>query len=364
MSFSDRLREIQRDTKKPKLFEEVLTKAFERLGFSSEHIGGKDKPDVFLKVIGHKIVIDAKTATDPIGEPRINFDALERYKKSYGADHVGVVAIGFTMGVVRKTAKERHVVLIETEAICKALENNMNYPYNPEDIYETLFDSGKTMITPRDVNPSTETVSRQIGIIKKILADLKRLQKSGEQFDIDETYTAYHYYDRSVNRGDIETAIEFLSSPPFNIVKKDNNNYSFTIQFNEIIKKFGILYNVLPRETAVIKRPIREGKKGHGISIKGEFIPCIHSYDILVKTAEWLINRNILKVPIESGYKRYLVNREPKHRSGESFTAPKKLSNGWCIETHYSTKSCIKNAKRLLKECEFREEDLTVHGFP
>ena len=363
MSFYDRLRKAQRDTKNSLFFEEALTEAFKRLGFSSKHIGGRDEPDILLEVLGHKIVIDAKTATDPIGEARVNFDALERYKKSYRADHVGVVAIGFTRGVVRETAKERHVILIETEAICKALQNHANYPYNPQHIYEMMFEDRGTVITSRGINPSTEDVSRHIGIVKKVLLDLKRLQESGEQFGIDETYTAYHYYDRSVGREEIESAIEFLSSPPFNIVKKDDNKYSFTIKFDEIVKRFGILYEALPRERVLITRSTREVKKGRGISIQGQFVPCRRSKDILIETAEWLIKRDRLKVPIEAGYKRYLVSREPKHRSGEPFTAGEKLSNGWWIETHYSTRSCIRYARRLLKECGFREEDLDVHDF-
>ena len=85
MSFYDKLRKAQRDTENPVFFEEALAEAFERLGLGSNHIGGRDEPDVLLEVLGHKIVIDAKTAKDPIGEPRIGFPALERYKESYGA---------------------------------------------------------------------------------------------------------------------------------------------------------------------------------------------------------------------------------------------------------------------------------------
>lgn len=79
-----------------------------------------------------------------------------------------------------------------------------------------------------------------------------------------------------------------------------------------------------------------------------------NSYDILVNTAEWLIKKAKLRkenCPIVSGHKRNLVNIQPKHRYEDNFRAPKKLSNGLYIETHYSTASCISNARKLLEKC-------------
>ena len=364
MSFYERLLKTQRDTQNHTLFEEALTEAFKRLGFGSKHIGGKDEPDILLDVLGHKIVMDAKTASDPIGEARINFDALERYKKSYGADYVGVAAIGFTRGVVRETAKERDVILIETEAICKALENHMDYPYNQQHIYEILFGRGKTVITPRDIDSSTKNMSKQIEMIRKVLSDLDRFQKSGRGFNVEKAVVAYSWERQSLKKDEIESVLTFLSSPPFNIVKKEGDVYSLTLGYDEMRKRFSILREALPREEKRVIEPEKEKeRKKRGISIQGEFVPCRRSKDILIETAEWLIKRDKLKVPIEAGYKRYLVSREPKHRNGQAFTAGEKLSNGWWIETHYSTASCIKYAKNLLKECGFTEEDLDVRGF-
>ena len=178
------------------------------------------------------------------------------------------------------------------------------------------------------------------------------------------SYEKLKIFPRSLKKEEIEGALMFLSSPPFNIVKKEGDVYSLTLGYDEIRKRFSILREALPREEKrVIELEREKGRKGRGISIKGEFVPCRHSKDILIETAEWLIKRDRLKVPIEAGYKRYLVSREPKHRSGEPFTAGEKLSNGWWIETHYNTQYCIRHARRLLKECEFREEDLDVRGF-
>lgn len=90
------------------------------------------------------------------------------------------------------------------------------------------------------------------------------------------------------------------------------------------------------------------------MKLKGEIFELHNSFEILVNTANWLIKNGKLKAsdcPVGIGRgKRNLINNEPKHKYGDAFRAPKKLSNGLWIETHYSTASCINYAKRLLEK--------------
>jgi hypothetical protein len=96
------------------------------------------------------------------------------------------------------------------------------------------------------------------------------------------------------------------------------------------------------------------GESPRQMKLKGEVFELHNSYEILVNTANWLIKNGKLKpsdCPVGTGgSKRNLINKEPKHKYGNSFRAPKKLSNGLWIETHYSTASCINYAKRLLEK--------------
>jgi hypothetical protein len=99
------------------------------------------------------------------------------------------------------------------------------------------------------------------------------------------------------------------------------------------------------------------------MKLKGEVFEIQNSYEILVNTANWLIKNGKLKLsdcPVGIGPKRYLVNKEPKHKYGDAFRAPKKLSNGLWIETHYSTASCINYAKRLLEKFGISSDILTI----
>jgi predicted type IV restriction endonuclease len=87
------------------------------------------------------------------------------------------------------------------------------------------------------------------------------------------------------------------------------------------------------------------------------------SYEILTYTANWLIKQGKLKptdCPIGIGYKRNLINKEPKHKFGEPFRASKKLTNGLYIEVHASTAGCINNARRLLEKFGYSGSELKV----
>jgi len=97
--------------------------------------------------------------------------------------------------------------------------------------------------------------------------------------------------------------------------------------------------------------------------IEHEVFEIRNSYEILINTANWLIKRGKLRLtdcPVGMGHKRNLVNREPKHKYGDSFTAPKRLSNRLWIETHYSTEHCINNARRLLERFDYQGNILEV----
>lgn len=108
-----------------------------------------------------------------------------------------------------------------------------------------------------------------------------------------------------------------------------------------------------PSETPIESIPWRDGRP-RKMKLKGEVFELRNSFKILVNTANWLIKNGKLKpsdCPVGiGGGKRYLINKEPKHKYGDDFRAHKKLSNGLWIETSYSTAGAINSAKRLLEK--------------
>jgi len=116
-------------------------------------------------------------------------------------------------------------------------------------------------------------------------------------------------------------------------------------------------------ETSIESIPWRGGSP-RKMKIKGEVFELRNSFEILVNTANWLIKNGKLKhsdCPVGIGRgKRNLVNKEPKHKYGDDFRAPKKLSNGLWIEAHGNTASLINYAKRLLEKFGVSSDMLTI----
>lgn len=151
------------------------------------------------------------------------------------------------------------------------------------------------------------------------------------------------------------------------LINEGYPDYEFeSLELEDFLKE-RIKELITPIEETEIIHPsgpqIWEGKRPRKIRIINDIYNIRNSYEILIKTAEWLIRKKKLKrnnCPIPIGRKRNLINTEPKHRYGDHFTSPKKLSNGLYIETHYSTAGCINGARRLLERFGYSGDNLKV----
>ena len=242
-----KLRETERNSQNPTLFEETLTEAFKKLGFDdARHLGGRDEPDIIIE--SFKIVIDAKTTKEgTINERYVNFPAMRRYREEYGAKHVGIVAPGFAQGNLINAAEKEGIILIETEAICKLFQNHAIYPYEPERIVEILFGSDKGIITQKDIPPSTIDKEKLIDIVANTLQVLKNFKKANiTRFSGNELHKVLVGKGLNYNVDEVEDALKFLTHP-LNILQKQDNTYSLTDNIDLILKDIGLLTEALKR---------------------------------------------------------------------------------------------------------------------
>jgi len=152
------------------------------------------------------------------------------------------------------------------------------------------------------------------------------------------------------------------------LIKEGYPDYEFEASDIEDFIKERIRELISPQtetvsEAIVEHERVQFGERPRKMQIEHDVFEIRNSYEILINTANWLIKKGILKLsdcPVGMGHKRNLVNREPKHKYGDNFTAPKKLSNGLWIETHYSTAHCINNARRLLERFGYQGRILEV----
>ncbi len=235
----DKLLNTQRNSDEPSAFEEAIAEAFNFLGLPAKRIGGRDEPDILIE--NYKVILDGKSTKEGIitSETTIGFDRLERYKERYNAVYIGVIGPGFSEGYIRETAKKRGIVLIETEAICRILQNHAIYPYEPNQIVEILFKSDKDILTTKDIPASTVDQEKLIEIVAKILSDIKLTRKIS--FSSRELHIAYSWQGLDYEPDEIENALKFLSVAPISILKKQNDEYSLTDDIDSILKKVGLL---------------------------------------------------------------------------------------------------------------------------
>ena len=89
-------------------------------------------------------------------------------------------------------------------------------------------------------------------------------------------------------------------------------------------------------------------------------------FEILINTANWLIDKGKLKssdcpINVSRGTRRVLINSKPVHPSGQEFTSSKELTNGLYIECHGNRETIINLSKKLLAEYGYDPEVLRVH---
>lgn len=241
---SVKLRQAQRDSENPSNFEKAVAEVFTFLGFKTKHIGGRDEPDILLEDI--KAIIDSKTTKEGvISERYINFDAMERYKEHYSASFLAVVSPGFSDGNIRQTSEKKGITLIETETLCKLIENHAQYPYEIALLSAVLFESEKVVITPNDIPTSLANEDTLAQLASDILSILK---KSGKEFiTISKLSTYYELQGQYYSNDDIEKALVFLSTQPFQIFQREAEEFKLTVTLETLTKKTALLIEIYSR---------------------------------------------------------------------------------------------------------------------
>lgn len=248
----DKIRRFQNLSDSPTEFEKIITTAFEELGFKTRHIGGPNQPDILLEI--YDVVIDTKSTKEGvISERAINFDSIDRYKEKHNSKYSCIVAPGFAEGNLRQGAQKRNIVLIETEAICKLLENHYSiHEYTTDNIIDLLFQKDFRIITPKEIPFPDKRIEERIPQISSILKVLRNFENNMiNSFSAEQIRIALIGQGKKYELNDIENCLNFLSSPPFDILKQTDSDFSFSISMGIIFKKINILleaYKIFNRE--------------------------------------------------------------------------------------------------------------------
>lgn len=220
---------------------------------------------------------------------------------------------------------------------------------------------GERIVWKIDIeNDNTTTTVRRLNTISKgNITDIEKLIK--KQQILDEIWRSLLLEPKDLVRGFIPVFDSLINEgyPKYEFGQSEIEDF-----IEERVKEL-----ISPKEDTVIEPvPIKKPPKWQDhpqrkMKVGTDTYEIKYSYDILVNTAEWLIKKGKLRkedCPVVSGDKRNLVNIQPKHRYGNDFRAPKRLSNGLYIETNESTASCITKARKLIEKYKYRGDMLEV----
>ncbi|MDQ3225578.1 MAG: restriction endonuclease, partial [Chloroflexota bacterium] len=115
-------------------FEVALAEAFAYLGFRTERRSGPGDTDVLavapLGEEAYAAVVDGKASRQGrVGNAQVDWFALERHKERHGADHILVVAPGFSGGELTRDAERTGAALLTASDLAEVLRLHAVAPF-------------------------------------------------------------------------------------------------------------------------------------------------------------------------------------------------------------------------------------------
>ncbi len=97
--------------------------------------------------------------------------------------------------------------------------------------------------------------------------------------------------------------------------------------------------------------------------LEGKEYKILAQNQILINVAEWLVDKGKLNrntVPIEAGYKRYLVNKENKNKDGRSLPGGKAIKGGLWLMLNLSASNIVLKSYELLEKFGYHKDTLQL----
>lgn len=130
-----------------------------------------------------------------------------------------------------------------------------------------------------------------------------------------------------------------------NLLKSRDNMFQNSVDNNRKVR--------IEEDSDKIKNKIEKETPVKFKNNKIKFDDSITAREHVLSVINLLFRLNYLSegdVPLTRGSKRYLINTEPVDSEGDDMYGPKELSNGYYVETNYSTEDCKKIISELIEE--------------
>lgn len=244
------LRMASKDSYNPDKFEKVVKDFFSLIGFDATWLGGAGKTDVLLKASGAPldsfiVTVDAKaTSASTVTDGLVDFDTLKEHQKKHGSDYIAIVGRDFNDRLIRR-AVEHRVVLFDVDTLEKLLILHQKTPQKIATYRKIFMQSGKADLSVLDSNVAkTENAGTlMIGIMRRLIDEYNDPITKGKLSVRDLYMSLRNCPDLSSapSISEIETVLNFLSSPIIGCVSKEKDYYYATGSLSDMARILNFL---------------------------------------------------------------------------------------------------------------------------
>lgn len=242
-------------------FEQLVAKAFSRLGFDAQWIEGGGDTDVEITAPIHAIV-EAKARSRNAGVVNMPATRVKNHREQRGADHGIVVARHFPPSSV-KDATDNDLTTITAATLGDILGLRDRYGMPPEVIADRILMPGQVQddrlddlrAYGQDRVESMETVLHVIRALSKadeVLADANHIRMVAVGMM---TMPA-----DAPSEGEVEDAVALLSHPAVGLVTEDDAGYRLVTSYENALTQLRRLDTVIAEASdTVVNEPGQEG---------------------------------------------------------------------------------------------------------
>ena len=232
--FVESLSASAQDSENSEVFEEMVYRTLERLGFTCTRIGGSGDTDVLITA-PVRVVVDAKS-TSQKSVNQVNFARVNSHKAEQNADFAAVVGIKFAPAVQRD-ARLQKVALIEVPILTRLLELYEQYPL-PVNRLVSLFQT-HGLAGEREVKEIQVELEQQRSLLENVVRVVRTVDttpRSADEIKGRLDIIAEMQQEAPISRTDLEHLLGVFSTPPFSLFQRDDSKFARELTLPQVVQ--------------------------------------------------------------------------------------------------------------------------------
>jgi len=226
----DQLQAASTDGDAHEEFEQLVARAFSRLGCEADWIEGGGDTDVEIRSPRH-VVVEVKARSKGKVDS-LEVTNVDKHRRQRGADHAIVVAPGFSPKVI-DNAETTDLTTIAVDDLVELLERRDTYAIPPEETMELLTRSGAFQDDRIDL--LEESIQERINAGETLLAVIRALERADGAVetaaDVRWIVVGMESSDEIPTTADIKSALQLLAHPSIGVIEQDEEGYRVTTDY-------------------------------------------------------------------------------------------------------------------------------------